>query len=427
MAASTFSLKKYGIDFDLKTGAKIDDIRHSMVQRGSLDVDTAGNITAFYFGPGFHTKYTVVKVLGVGNHGAAYQVRRPDGSYAAMKYITDDLGSIDDFLDVVQECIIQAIIAETSKGKPNGPYAPHLYEVAWDRDLEKLYICSEMLENKLQNLLEGSTAAVNDAIIPDALIQLSDGLDFLHKTLKFSHRDLKSDNVMYSRRPDGSYHFKFIDFGLSCLTWNGIQMSGAKWWDADHGCYKVDRDLSQLIYELAWLKKRFLSPPLVDRLHHLLKIRQTGKPDCYLDADCDGGKLTGWLASYDFLDNAVVKARGTPSRVKEEMQRFKRGSPFRNTPIAAVVAESPPKPCPPGTIRGPTGACIPDPAPPGVGGPTPPKAPKAPKPPKAKTPKAAKPCPPGKVRNPATGRCVKATGRIGRKLPANKTRRLRRN
>lgn len=37
---------------------------------------------------------------------------------------------------------------------------------------------------------------------------------------------------------------------------------------------------------------------------------------------------------------------------------------------------------------------------------------------------AVAPCPPGKVRNPATGRCVNATGAIGKKI--GKTRRTRR-
>ena len=345
-----------------------------------------------------------------------------DGKFKAIKYITDDLSDHEALVDVLQECIIQAVIAETTKGKPNGPYAPLLYDVGWDMDEDKLYICSELLDNKLENLIEGSTPAVNDAIIPNALIQLADALDFLHKSYEFSHRDLKSDNVMYSTRADGSYQFRFIDFGLSCMTWNGVRLSGASWWDDAHTCYKVDRDLTQLIYEIVGFKASAVSAGLLGRLQKLLKLT-TAAGDCRLDLDCDSAAAgpMNWLKSYNMLNRANVRARGTPSRVKTEMQAFQRGSPFKDTPVAAIVAASPPAPCPLGTVMGPDGACVADPAPPGVSGTTPSPPPAA----------AAKPCPKGQIRNPATGRCVKKTGRIGRKIATGSarrsTRRLRRS
>jgi hypothetical protein len=435
-----FSLKPYGINAVITPGFRPSSLFYTSLQPAWVDevyVPPTGTTAAkmrpnkFHFGGmlggvGARKTFTYVKLLGKGAHGEAYEVIGTDGKHYAIKRITDDFEEVQDLRNVLQECIIQAIVAETTKGEPNGPYAPQLYHVGWDMDKSQLYICSELLDNKMDNLIAGSTEDVNDVVIPDALIQLSDALHYLHTTYEFNHRDLKADNIMYKTRPDGSYQFRFIDFGLSCMTWNGVKFSGASWWDEDHSCYKVDRDLTQLVYDLVKYKSAYISAALLDRLHKLLKISKTGQADCYLDTDCvstaAGPAAMSWIPSYNFLNRANVRARGTPSRIKAEMQAFQRGSPFRGTPVAAAVARSPPTPCPLGTIRGPDGDCIEDPAPPGVGGTSPELARAA-----AAAPAAAAkpPCPSGQIRNPKTGRCVKKTGRVGRKIATNSTRRRR--
>jgi serine/threonine protein kinase len=86
-----------------------------------------------------------------------------------------------------------------------------------------------------------------DIIVSDMLLQVADILDFFQSKLYFNHRDLKTDNVMITMVGDRRI-YKIIDFGMSCLMWNQLNIVTTS--HRFTTCFREGRDLAQLIYDL---------------------------------------------------------------------------------------------------------------------------------------------------------------------------------
>ena len=71
------------------------------------------------------------------------------------------------------------------------------------------YVDGEPLATKLQREL-----AIHPDAAADILGQSADALQAAHD-MGILHRDLKPDNIMLGRRPDGTYHVKLVDFGIA--------------------------------------------------------------------------------------------------------------------------------------------------------------------------------------------------------------------
>ena len=148
----------------------------------------------------------------------------------------------------LKECIIQIILSEVSK-----PVqligVPEVYRIGISDEETPTsgFIISELIDNTLDNFIYNKTAEEKDVIVTDALVQVADILLFFQKTLRFNHRDLKSNNVMYKTVGDKPV-YRIIDFGFACITWNQleIQTNTIKF----QTCFKAGRDLAQLTYEL---------------------------------------------------------------------------------------------------------------------------------------------------------------------------------
>jgi serine/threonine protein kinase len=260
------------------------------------------------------------------------------------------------------------------------------------------------MRNTLENLVGGLTPAQNNAVVPDALKQISAMMKFLQKELYFNHRDMKGDNIMYDRAPDGRGRvMRFIDFGMSCITWAGMKISGSTWFDVKHTCFKKDRDMSQLVYYIQHYLGSKLSAPLLNRLQLIIRANVGARHKCEMAKLCPARGLKEWRNTYNFLDRENVRVpAGTPEFIETNMQKFLEGKPFESPPKDPVGI------CPPGKIRNPkTGRCVKNKSTPLVGNVGP-----------------AAPCPPDKIFNPRTRRCVKKTGAVGRLLAV--TRRSRR-
>jgi hypothetical protein len=189
--------------------------------------------------------------------------------------------------------------------------------------------------------------------------------------------------------------YKLIDFGFSCLTWHGLKINGGDYFAASPTCFKVHRDLSQMMYYIVKFVES-ISTALRGELVALLKTN-IGKRSCGLTTDCKDAAR--WSDTYAILDRKdVTVPHGNPTNVRDAMEDFMH--PGLRVKEEVKILE-PVKICPPGKILNPkTGRCVKEDG--GVG---------------AKwVEKLAAPadCPPGKIRNPQTRRCVKVDGFAGK-------------
>jgi serine/threonine protein kinase len=415
-------LKPYGINFILRPGInRISDIRVSNFASTRI---TSSDIIV----DGLH--YTDLKRLGAGSYGTTYRATGSDKKYYAIKKISNVTTS-QDFYDLLKESIQQILVVETTRHLLEGPYAPILYKIGYDRN--RAVIISELMDNTIWNLISSQTPEQNDITIPYILKKIARQINALQERLRFNHRDLKTDNVMYKKNADDTLNIKLIDFGFTCLTWHGLFISGGEYFKESPRCFRQERDISQLITSILWFHTERLSSKLKTRLQKILKTQHDNKKQTFTRF------MKTWVNSYKYLDrnNYVIEA-GQPKSVFEEMDRFKKGiqgtrvtrkAPKKRavTPIAAPAA--PVKTCPPEKIMNPvTGRCVlrsaaigrklekelealdapavPVVAEPALAAPAATAAPAAP----------ADDCPPGKIRNPKTRRCVNRSGAIGKKI-----------
>jgi hypothetical protein len=342
-------------------------------------------------------RYNIVKILGSGTFGVTYLVEDAESQIFACKVIKR-VHPDDELVEFFKECLINIILCEASKEEPDGPYVPRLYRIAYSEERRKAFLLSEVMHNTLDNVISAFGPAENDKVVPDALDQIAKMLNFFGRKLRLNHRDLKGDNVMYVKNADGKRLFRLIDFGFTCLTWNGIQIAGTGYFDEYATCYKKDRDLSQLIYSTLRFSGKYLSPKLYKHLAKII-IANVGDHKCRMAKSCPRNGVYEWRNTYDFLDRDNVSVpKAEPLRFLEELGRF--GKRTRKMPTLAR------KICPPGKVINPkTGRCVNEAG--AVG-----KKVKAPL-------DAPAPCPEGKIRNPRTRRCVKVKGALGKRLAAD--------
>lgn len=437
-------LRPFGIDHILDSNEKLPTFASAQLVHGSY---TAPANRFMING----IQYNVVEKLGEGTYGAAYKVSAPDGRNYAVKRIKGGLLTSSSFNEFMREALLQIILAETSKSEADGPYVPIIYKIAFDPAKREAYMLCELMRNTMYNLFNALSAAQNDNVVPDALQQVSDILDFFGRRLQFNHRDLKGDNIMYIKTPTNERLFKLIDFGFSCIDWHGLKINGGSYFARSKTCFREHRDLAQLTYYTLKYTAN-LSPRLRDWLNQLLEM-QVKKTKCSMGTNCvvRGKRLIkSWENTYNVLDRKNVSVKYTkPKNYTRKMQYFIEGRPFASPSPAAAVdeparicspgkvwregrcvpagADAPlvPADCPPDKIRNPrTRKCVkrdgaigrallreaPAPAAPAVAA----AAPAAP----AAAHAVVADCPPGKIRNPATGRCVLLTGAIGRRIAA---------
>ena len=419
--AAALDLKPYGVHFVLRPGVNsINHIDSGLINNG-VSMLRYGDDRDFMRVNG--KKYTNLKYLGAGTYGTTYRGKGPDGKQYAIKRI-HNVYTNDDIVTLMKECIQQIIIVEHTKGMPNGPFAPIVYDIGYNGYGGEAFIVSELMTNTIWNLVSNQTKEQNDEFIPEMLTHVAVNLNELQIDLEFNHRDLKTDNLMYLTNPDGTIAFKFIDFGFTCLTWNGMFISGGNYFKHSPKCFRLERDIVQLITCIVWFHKAVLSHKLQKRLMDIIATkhgRTTRKLTQYMKK---------WTNSYRLLDrNNYVVAAGEPRIVYDELIRFTEGKPFQGkrsrkvrkpavveAPVANVAI------CPPDKIINPaTRRCV---LRTGAIGRKLERAMEAPVEPVIAAPAVAEPaaaasdgCPPGKIRNPKTRRCVKRDGAIGKKLP----------
>lgn len=332
MAEASYDLTPFGVPYTLRPGFDFKSIKQTDLKYGMRFKSIRGKTISFVFGVEEEgaTEYRVIEKLGEGTYGVAYKVEGPDGKESVIKYVKEKLTDAAEFQAFIKESIIQLLVVEVSKDKPNGPYAPQIYEICYDDTRGEGFIRSELMRNTLENLINANTPKMNDIVVPDCLIQISTILDDLQKSLLFNHRDMKGDNIMYVKE-GGERLYRLIDFGMSCITWQGMKISGSSWFDEKHSCYKKERDLSQLLFYIQRYLDDRLSDELLYRIQHTIIANVGGHHTCKMYKLCPAYGLRKWKNVYDFVNRANVNIPGgAPNFVKSNMTRFIAGKKFKS-------------------------------------------------------------------------------------------------
>lgn len=319
MPEATFDLRPFGLNLTLNPSTKFTGLTLNLLTRkADMKKTLFGSPTAIVLGG---VSYKVVSVAGAGSYGTVYKVKDSKGHTYAIKQLTDALHESRDVQVFLKECIIQILLAEESKDQPNGPFVPTLHELAYDEESHHAYIRSEWMRNSLEHLVEANNRTQNNKVVPDAVIQIMRLLEFFGTRLQFNHRDLKGDNIMYVK--DGNKRvFKLIDFGMSCVTWNGLTIHGGTYFKESKPCFRQHRDASQFMYYLFVKFQDRLSNELKDALAQTI-IANVGNHTCDMAQDCPANGLTSWRTSYNFLNRAnVTVPKGTPNEIEYAMSRF---------------------------------------------------------------------------------------------------------
>ena len=364
ITTKSINFKPYGFDWSLDP-SKLHGLALPFdIEKRLNTINTDDDLT---FTSSAGTVYTKGVFMGGGSYGQVYECKRSTGGPDIVMKIIN--GS--SVRSLVQESIIQILIVEYTKAlvRPEvglvGPYAPYLYEIAWDPKTRRCYIFSEKMRATTMSVIRSrkDNPVELNAITTILLSQICVIMKDLWQLVKFNHRDFKTDNCMYVRDEQGRIQTRLIDFGFSCMQIGKYSITGGGM--SFRHCSLEGRDLTQYVYELYTYQPATVA--LRDVFKALLTFPIKGKP-CYMWNKCR--KMKKWGNTYGFLnDDKLVNPNGTPEVVGAVIGAFMAGRDI--TPHLAYTATKYVKPV------------------------------------KVKAPVVAKPCAAGLEKNPKTGRCVK--------------------
>jgi len=261
-----------------------------------------------------NTTYQLDKKLGTGSFGTTYKAISNGKEFAIKQMKLEDTREL---WDSIKEVILQILLYDATKDLANGPYVPQVFEIAYYRKKNKLFIIQEMMDGTFESLINHRTKEENETQLLNDIEVIANQLEWLGTNLQFNHRDLKSDNIMYKLSPKG-YTLRLIDFGMSCMTWNGIHLQAStNLFPSSYTCYRPSRDLSALFFEISDYVKSHLSKETRNLLHEFLILRVHGKNMNML-------KELDWQNTYNFLNRKNVENPKTfPSSVKKTIKSSK--------------------------------------------------------------------------------------------------------
>jgi hypothetical protein len=374
-------------------------------------VTVAGNDFTVSRPDGVKHVYKKGAKLGAGTFGEVSECNLV-GSAAGLTYIMKEMRFDDerDLKNSLLESIIQVIIAkETERSEYpefglKGPFAPRIYDFAYNASTNKVYIFAEKMRKTMRNLVQGWVGgAESGRDVAILLLRVAVVLSELFNKFGFNHRDFKSDNCMYIRDAAGNILPRVIDFGFSCIKFNKLTINT----NMRHFryCSIGGRDMTQFIYEIA---KYF--PGVLNKFAPVAKALLTfkrGQMVCdMLRGDCG---ITRWGDTYDFVNTkSGENPNGHPGVVRNVCDAFLKGDDWRSKLMwprpGSVPLPASPKKRAQSKKRGPVLAKV-------VNSRKAKACPAAKPDYNPKTRRCLKSCPPGKKRGPGF-KCVKSAGPV---------------
>lgn len=160
-------------------------------------------------------RYRVIQQIGAGGMGQVYlaeHVRMKRKS--AIKIMRPAL--------VHEPEALQRFTREAENAsKISHPNVASIFDFG-ETDEGLVYLAMEFIEGESLSALLKREIAMHPVVAADIIAQAGDALQAAHE-LGIMHRDIKPDNIMVSRRPDGTFVVKLVDFGIARTMERGTQ------------------------------------------------------------------------------------------------------------------------------------------------------------------------------------------------------------
>ncbi len=308
-------LRKYGLQITLQKGMRLE----SHLKEQNIRVGYFSKHRGMFVMPS--GRYSLGAFLGSGSFATTYSaIHEKTNKAYTIKLIS--LKNIS-FESVMRECIVHILLMKESENEKHGPYVPRFYEAVHDTYNNMMILRTEMAQDILYDRYRADTPQENDIIVPNTLAQMAQILDFFYRRLRFNHRDCKPNNILYNYDPStGRIQVKLIDFGYSCLCWNGINIHAGDRFDGT--CFRPSRDLTQLIYATYTDRAIPLSEGLRAVFREMLTFPVDGKV-CHMYEGCEayGYVMSIWAHTYRFMnDRRIENPNAIPKRVRTRMLEF---------------------------------------------------------------------------------------------------------
>ena len=161
-------------------------------------------------------KKYVTEFLNRGSYGKIFKTTSPKGFvFKIMR--SKDVGEYCNENAFVIEAFINSVLScddERSK-----KLCPRFYGIYYEPFVFRSPV---ILHAKMDGILSSRTSP---KIFGDMILQISDTLRYLQEKYKFIHGDLKYNNIGYKKIGINSYRFVLIDFGMSSLVYNNVDIT----------------------------------------------------------------------------------------------------------------------------------------------------------------------------------------------------------
>jgi serine/threonine protein kinase len=271
-------------------------------------------------------EFQLEKKLGEGTYGKTYATVPINGISYAIKIM--DVRNTAELYNILSEVIMNILIAEGTEDETNGPFVPRFYEFGLSADQRTAIIRYQRLTDTMFNYLNSKSPQENNKLVPQALLSIIHILETLQTKFQFDHRDLKSDNIMYTMK-NAQPVWRIIDLGGSCMKWNGFSISSNAIFDDSRPCKHPGRDITFLLTEI------ILDIPLTVQLKTSLRKLVTfpiyGQLCALNSENCPQAKYKTWINIYNVLNRSNVinpKSAFVKSEMTQFLQKLKR--PFWN-------------------------------------------------------------------------------------------------
>ncbi len=160
------------------------------------------------------SRYRLLRVLGVGGHGAVYEAQHEltDRRFAVKLLLSDSRQ-----VRGLAERLVREAKAASRVVHPN---VVEVIDVGIDPDSGRLYLIEELLDGDDLRARMKARRRMTTAEVRAVMGPVLDGLGAAHEQ-GVVHRDLKPGNVMLARGPGGAEVPKLIDFGISKVEERG--------------------------------------------------------------------------------------------------------------------------------------------------------------------------------------------------------------